>query len=163
MTRSLPFLLALAACGGDIYIDEAGPEFMDSLRNTGYDRPRVLHPGSKRGTPYSPSWDVHAAAGMSCLDCHATEGHLIAKGTHTSTMMANDLPGVEVSCLQCHDDPPHADDEVRVLAWIQRDGRLRLHGSVAECDARDRDSSVHHAGTSRHPNDVAEHGRGTER
>jgi len=93
--------------GGDIYIDPAGPQFMDSLRNTGYDRPRVLHPGSKRGTPYSPTWDVHAAAGLSCLECHTTRGHLIAKGTHTTTMMANDLPGVEVDCASCHEAGPH--------------------------------------------------------
>jgi Cytochrome c7 and related cytochrome c len=93
--------------GGDLYIDPAGPEFMPSLTATGSSRPRVLHPGSKRGTPFSPSWDVHAAAGVSCLDCHTTEGHRIAKGTHTTTMMANDLPAVEVSCLDCHDDPPH--------------------------------------------------------
>ena len=91
--------------GGDIYVDPAGPEYMESLQNLGYDRPRVLHPGSKRGTPYSPSWDVHAAAGMSCLECHPTQGHLMAKGTHTTTIMANDLPAVEVSCLDCHDEP----------------------------------------------------------
>lgn len=93
--------------GGDIYIDEAGPEFMQSLRNTGTTRPRVLHPGSKRGTPYSPTWDVHAAAGVACIECHHTQGHLMAKGTHTTTMMANDLPHVEVDCLDCHDNPPH--------------------------------------------------------
>ncbi|MEN8006842.1 MAG: hypothetical protein ABFS42_07475 [Candidatus Krumholzibacteriota bacterium] len=91
--------------GGDIYVDPAGPEFMDSLRNLGRERPRVQHPGSKRGTPYSPSWDVHAAAGMSCIECHATRGHFMAKGTHTTTVMANDLPQVEVSCLDCHDQP----------------------------------------------------------
>ncbi len=93
--------------GGDIYVDEAGPQYMQSMTNPGRERPRVAHPGSKRGTPYSPTWDVHAAAGLSCLDCHATEGHLMAKGTHTTTMMANDLANVEVSCLDCHDDPPH--------------------------------------------------------
>ncbi len=91
--------------GGDIYIDAAGPEFMESLQNLGHTRPRVQHPGSKRGTPYSPSWDVHAAAGMSCIECHATRGHLMAKGTQTTTLMANDLPDVEVSCLVCHDEP----------------------------------------------------------
>ena len=91
--------------GGDIYIDPAGPEFMESLQNLGNRKPRVQHPGSKRGTPYSPSWDVHAAAGMSCIECHATRGHFMAKGTHTTTMMANDLPDVEVSCLDCHDEP----------------------------------------------------------
>lgn len=93
--------------GGDIYIDEKDPSFMQSLSNTGKERPRVLHPGSKRGTPFSPSWDVHAAAGVNCIDCHTTQGHYIAKGKHTTTMMANDLPDVEVSCQKCHTDKPH--------------------------------------------------------
>ncbi|MFN2369757.1 MAG: nitrite reductase [Candidatus Krumholzibacteriia bacterium] len=93
--------------GGDIYVEEGAEEFMPGLVATGADRPRVLHPGAKRGTPFSPAWDVHAAAGLSCLDCHQTRGHLIAKGTHTTTMMANDLPDVEVSCLGCHEAPVH--------------------------------------------------------
>jgi len=97
--------------GGDIYVDEADPSYMQSLINTGYDRPRVLHPGSKRGTPYSPSWDVHAAAGLACIDCHTTQGHHIAKGLHTTTMMANDLPSTVVSCAQCHTEEPHANNE----------------------------------------------------
>jgi len=98
--------------GGDIHVDPDGKEYSQSLQNLGHSRPRVQHPGSKRGTPYSPTWDVHAAAGMSCLECHHTQGHLMAKGTHTSTMMANDLPQVEVSCLDCHDDPPHESEEL---------------------------------------------------
>jgi hypothetical protein len=98
--------------GGDIYVDPDGREYSQSLQNLGKQRPRIQHPGSKRGTPYSPTWDVHAAAGMSCLECHSTEGHLMAKGTHTTTMMANDLPDVEVSCLDCHDDPPHESQEL---------------------------------------------------
>ena len=93
--------------GGDIYVDEADPGFMPSLTATGTHRPRVLHPGSKRGTPFSPSWDVHAAAGVTCLECHTTQGHLMAKGTHTTTMMANDLPHTEVSCTQCHEADVH--------------------------------------------------------
>ena len=111
--------------GGDVYIDPAGPEFMDSLWNLGHERPRVLHPGSKRGTPFSPSWDVHAAAGLSCLDCHTTRGHLIAKGTRTTTIMANDLTDVEVSCLDCHDKPHDDSDE---------DGRaLNEHLALVAC------------------------------
>ena len=94
--------------GGDVYLDEADPGFMPSLTARGADRPRVLHPGSKRGTPYSPSWDVHAAAGLACTECHETRGHLIARGTHTTTIMANDLPGVEVDCVKCHSATPHA-------------------------------------------------------
>jgi hypothetical protein len=97
--------------GGDIYVDQADSSYHESLVNTGDPRPRVLHPGSKRGTPFSPSWDVHAAAGFNCIDCHKTEGHLIAKGTHTTTMMANDLPAVEVSCEGCHTSEPHEEDE----------------------------------------------------
>ncbi len=94
--------------GGDVYIDPADSSFMPSQLNTGTDHPRVLHPGSKRGTPFSPTWDVHAAAGVQCIDCHLTEGHYIAKGTHTTTMMANDLPFVEVACENCHGASPHS-------------------------------------------------------
>ncbi len=97
--------------GGDIYIDSLDTSFMQSIQNTGYERPRVLHPGSKRGTPYSPSWDVHAAAGVNCTDCHITEGHLIAKGTHTTTIMANDLPQTEVACENCHTSSPHKSND----------------------------------------------------
>ncbi len=96
--------------GGDIYVDEADSSYMQSMVNTGSNRPRVLHPGSKRGTPYSPTWDVHARAGISCIECHLTEGHYIAKGTHTTTMMANDLPAVEVTCESCHGTEPHEQD-----------------------------------------------------
>ena len=96
--------------GGDIYVDSLDPSYMQSRLQPGYHRPRVFHPGSKRGTPYSPSWDVHAAAGLSCIDCHTTMGHYIARGTHTTTLMANDLPGIEVSCEQCHGAEPHRAD-----------------------------------------------------
>lgn len=97
--------------GGDIYIDTADPSFQESMLNPGHHWPRVKHPGSKRGTPFSPSWDVHAAAGVTCIDCHTTEGHLIAKGTHTTTMMTNDLPDVEVACEKCHTAAPHQENE----------------------------------------------------
>lgn len=96
--------------GGDIYIDPADVSFMQSLQNTGQEQHRVLHPGSKRGTPFSPTWDVHAAAGVNCTECHTTKGHFIAKGTHTTTMMANDLPEVEITCEGCHTAEPHAED-----------------------------------------------------
>jgi len=96
--------------GGDIYIDELDSLFMQSQWNLGDTQPRIAHPGSKRGTPYSPTWDVHAAQNMACIECHTTQGHLIAKGTHTTTMMANDLPDVEVRCEKCHSAEPHQDD-----------------------------------------------------
>lgn len=95
--------------GGDVFVDPADPSYSPSLLAQGADRPRVMHPGSKRGTPYTPGWDVHAAAGLDCIECHATEGHRIARGRHTTTIMANDLPGREVACTQCHELPLHAD------------------------------------------------------
>jgi len=97
--------------GGDIYIDEDYPAYHESLIDAGTERPRIKHPGSKRGTPFNPRWDVHAAAGLDCIECHTTEGHYIAKGTHTTTMMANDLPEVEVACAGCHTEAPHSEDK----------------------------------------------------
>jgi hypothetical protein len=97
--------------GGDIYIDEADSSYFESMLNSGTTKPRIKHPGSKRGTPFSPTWDVHAAAGVACIECHISEGHQIAKGTHTTTMMANDLPDVEVACTNCHDNNPHETDD----------------------------------------------------
>ena len=73
----------------------------------GRERPRILHPGAKRGTPFGPDWDVHAAAGMECLDCHITQGHKIARGKAGVDLVANDLPEVEVSCQNCHGETPH--------------------------------------------------------
>ncbi len=113
--------------GGDLYVDGADSSYMESLLNLG-PHPRVLHPGSKRGTPYSPTWDVHAAAGLACIDCHATEGHRIAKGTHTTTMMANDLPDVEVTCKSCHTGEPHAEIE-------DVSDMLNLHTEWVACQA----------------------------
>ena len=110
--------------GGDIYVDPAAPDFMPSLSQRGQNRPRVLHPGAKRGTPYSPSWDVHAAAGLDCIDCHHTEGHRIAKGTHTTTMMANDLPQREVACVDCHEPAPHDTDTPEGRAYNDHFARL---------------------------------------
>ncbi len=112
--------------GGDIYIDSTDMSYHESLVHAGYTRPRVKHPGSKRGTPFTPSWDVHAAAGLDCIDCHTTEGHYIAKGTHTTTMMSNDLPDVEVSCENCHGAEPHDENE-------EIDDYLNAHVETIAC------------------------------
>ena len=87
--------------GGDTY--EPNP----ATAAPGYNRQRIVHPGAKRGTPYGADWDVHAAAGMDCIDCHTTQGHKIARGTRGVDLVANDLPGVEVSCEKCHTAEPH--------------------------------------------------------
>ncbi len=87
--------------GGDFFVENT------VAKSPGYDHPRLLHHGAKRGTPYKSNWDVHASAGMECTDCHATAGHRIARGTKGTDLVGNDLPGVEVSCEKCHTAAPH--------------------------------------------------------
>ncbi len=61
----------------------------------------------KRGTPFTPATDVHAKAGVTCLQCHVPQGHRIPKGMNESDMIANDLPDVTVACSNCHGETPH--------------------------------------------------------
>lgn len=56
----------------------------------------------KRGTPYEPEHDVHAAAGLYCTDCHATAHHKIARGSRVTDMYAWERQDVEVRCENCH-------------------------------------------------------------
>jgi hypothetical protein len=77
-----------------------------AAQHLGYKNPRLLHPGAKRGNPTRGA-DVHYLAGMQCLDCHESHGHLIARGTRGTDLVSNDLPGVEVSCEKCHSLTPH--------------------------------------------------------
>jgi len=85
--------------GGDTYPAN------QAAQHTGYEHARILHSDAKRGTPYAPENDVHAAAGMTCLDCHVTEGHKIARGAKGVDLVSNDLPDVDVSCESCHTAP----------------------------------------------------------
>lgn len=130
MTVTRPSAVACLRChqhnlGGDLYVDSMGAQYSQSLQNPGQEYPRIQHPGSKRGTPYTPSWDVHAAAGIDCIECHITEGHHIARGIHTTTIMANDLPGVEIACESCHEQPHAA---------LAEHGRMYdLHTNLIAC------------------------------
>ncbi len=90
--------------GGDMY------EGNLAAKKLGYKNPRLLHPGAKRGNP-TRGRDVHYAAGLQCLDCHESHGHLIARGTRGTDLVSNDLPGVEVSCEKCHTATPHIQDK----------------------------------------------------
>ena len=92
--------------GGDVY------KYNDANKHLGYKNKRILHVGTKRGTPFSPHDDVHAAAGMNCLDCHVPEGHKIPRGTGGVDLISNDLPGKKVSCESCHTDAPHSKNPV---------------------------------------------------
>jgi nitrate/TMAO reductase-like tetraheme cytochrome c subunit len=58
----------------------------------------------KRGFYYSKKHDVHAAKGMSCVDCHKAVSHKIPTGFDPNGW-AND--GLRVSCGDCHGEAPH--------------------------------------------------------
>ncbi len=90
--------------GGDMYANNA------AAKATGYHNARLLHPGAKRGTP-DRDYDVHYRAGVQCLDCHESHGHLIARGTNGTDLVDNDLPGVAVTCEQCHTSSPHVQNK----------------------------------------------------
>jgi hypothetical protein len=95
--------------GGDAYSDNI------SAKSLGYKNKRLLHEGAKRGNPFSYKDDVHYRAGIQCTDCHKPEGHKIPRGNLGTDLVANDLPGVEVSCENCHTTAPHTKVKDRVI------------------------------------------------
>ncbi|MBF0184316.1 MAG: nitrite reductase [Magnetococcales bacterium] len=78
--------------------------------NLGHKNRRLLHPGAKRGNSFQKAFDVHAAAGMVCTDCHQPEGHKIPRGDKGVDLVANDLPHKKVECESCHTAAPHVKD-----------------------------------------------------
>ena len=70
----------------------------------------------KRGTTFSVRRDVHIAAGLKCVDCHASgrhaadarvrgkEVHQIGKGDDPSGNVRNDLDNTVRDCKDCHLD-----------------------------------------------------------
>ncbi|MFA6955893.1 MAG: cytochrome c3 family protein [Thermoanaerobaculia bacterium] len=62
----------------------------------------------KRGFEFTKENDVHAAAGMSCVDCHKATNHKVPTGFDPNSW-AND--GARIACADCHSDAPHADDD----------------------------------------------------
>ncbi len=67
----------------------------------------------KRGTPFDPAHDVHAAAGLKCTDCHKVDHHKIARGSRVTDMHAWERQNVEVTCVNCHSaTAPHTDPKL---------------------------------------------------
>ncbi|MEM4721084.1 MAG: hypothetical protein QXT73_03370 [Candidatus Methanomethylicaceae archaeon] len=68
----------------------------------------------KRGAAFSPRTDVHIAAGLRCVDCHASgskavdkrirdkEAHQFGKGDDPSGWVRNDLDNTMRTCEDCH-------------------------------------------------------------
>lgn len=102
--------------GGDAYVHNQAAQAL------GERHPRILHRGAKRGNPFSPADDVHAAANIQCTDCHRPQGHKIPRGRLGVDLVANDLPDTEVSCETCHSRLPHhhSRDKALLNAHIPR-------------------------------------------
>jgi len=108
--------------GGDTYAHN------DAAKALGYKNPRLLHPGAKRANAFSVHDDIHAKAGVACLDCHTPQGHKIPRGNMGTDLVSNDLPGVDVSCAKCHTDAPHTKNPLtRVI--------LNGHNARVSCEA----------------------------
>jgi hypothetical protein len=95
--------------GGDAYLHNV------AAQSLGERHQRILHTGAKRGNPFSPEHDAHAAANIQCTDCHVPQGHKIPRGTMGVDLVATDLPGREVTCESCHSKAPHNASEHRAL------------------------------------------------
>ena len=95
--------------GGDLYPHNVAAQHLGDRHQ------RLLHSGAKRGNPFSAQDDVHAAADIQCTDCHVPEGHKIPRGRMGVDLVANDLPGKEVSCESCHSKAPHNASEHSAL------------------------------------------------
>lgn len=95
--------------GGDAYLHNV------AAQSPGERHPRVMHKGAKRGNPFSPTDDVHAAAGIQCTDCHVPEGHKIPRGRFGVDLVANDLPDKDVACEGCHSRAPHNNSKHKAL------------------------------------------------
>jgi hypothetical protein len=95
--------------GGDAY------RHNEAAQSLGHINQRILHRGAKRGNPFSPQDDSHAAAGIQCTDCHVPEGHKIPRGRKGVDLVANDLPTKDVTCESCHTEAPHNQSEHKAL------------------------------------------------
>ncbi|MDZ7639589.1 MAG: hypothetical protein U5J83_15245 [Bryobacterales bacterium] len=95
--------------GGDLYPQSA------AAQQLGHKNQRFQQVGARSGSPWHASNDVHAAAGVQCLDCHQPQGHKIPRGNKGTGLVANDLPGVDVSCEHCHTAAPHLAGPAKAL------------------------------------------------
>jgi len=69
----------------------------------------------KKGTSYSPRFDVHLRDGMKCVECHPSgsnatdsrisgkEEHNFGKGDDPGSLVRNDLDNTMLTCQECHE------------------------------------------------------------
>ncbi len=63
----------------------------------------------KRGFSFTKETDVHAKAGMVCVDCHKARDHRIPTGVDPNNWASD---GLRLSCADCHKEKPHGDADL---------------------------------------------------
>lgn len=64
----------------------------------------------KRGMAFDATTDVHAAAGMTCANCHSDGNHKVKRAMNND-LTAYDSAQSTSTCLSCHDKADHPDLE----------------------------------------------------
>jgi hypothetical protein len=89
----------------------------------------------KRGFAFTAEYDVHAAKGMVCVDCHKGKKHKLPTGYDPNNWANDDNMRISCADLSCHGSKPHKDDDYnRHAARIacQTCHILRTGGSFAK-------------------------------
>ncbi len=75
----------------------------------------------KRGSTYDAETDVHAAAGLSCVDCHSAGNHQTRRSPNNDIYAYDNLVDHQL-CVDCHTDAPHTEQPM-----------YNMHSSFASC------------------------------
>jgi hypothetical protein len=99
----------------------------------------------KKGTSYSPRFDVHLRAGMKCVECHpagssarderinGTEDHHFGKGDDPGNLVRNDLDNTIVTCQECHEKGLHNAPLMKHTSFIGYEGIFEAHSEKISC------------------------------
>lgn len=61
----------------------------------------------KRGVQFAAEVDVHAAAGMSCAECHSAGQHKTIRNRNNDIYAYDTEPPEQQMCMNCHGETPH--------------------------------------------------------
>lgn len=99
----------------------------------------------KKGTSYSPRFDVHLRAGMTCVECHpagsrathlkinSKEEHNFAKGDDPGTLARDDLDNTMVTCQECHEKGLHNAPMMKHASFLEYEGIFEAHSEKISC------------------------------
>ncbi len=99
----------------------------------------------KKGTSYSPRFDMHLRAGMQCVECHpagssathpginSKEEHNFAKGDDPGNLVRNDMDNTMVTCRDCHEKGLRNAPVMRHASFLGYEGIFEAHSEKISC------------------------------